>query len=52
MVEWGHMDSRTENILTVGITAALILGLYAMSQSWWSLTGLALLGNINNSTSK
>lgn len=42
------MNWRVENILTIGITAALILGLYAMSHSWWSLAGLALMSNLNS----
>ena len=41
------MDWRIENIVTLVCTVALVLGLYAMSDSWHALWGLLLMGNIN-----
>ena len=41
------MSYRTENAVTLVCTAALILGLYAMSHSFHSLWGALLLLNLN-----
>lgn len=39
---------RIENCVTMALTVALVLGLYAMSNSWHALWGLVMLANINN----
>jgi len=39
---------RLENMVTLICTAALVLGLYAMSGSWHSYWGLLMLLNINH----
>ena len=38
---------RWENIVTLICAVALVLGLFAMSNSWHSLWGLVILMNMN-----
>jgi hypothetical protein len=40
-------DWRIENIVTLICTTALVLGVYAMSNSFHAFWGLALLLNLN-----
>jgi hypothetical protein len=40
--------AHVENIVTIIVTAALILGLYWMGAGGWSLWGLLLMGNLNS----
>lgn len=42
-----RINWRVENVFTVAITAATIVCLYSMSNSWHSLWALLLLANLN-----
>lgn len=43
---------RIENMITLGLTVVLVLGLYALSDSKHALWGLLLLLNVNFIKSK
>lgn len=43
---------RIENCVTIVATVALILGLYALSNSWYSLFGFGLMMNVNSPVKK
>lgn len=45
-----QLDGRTENVILYVTTAALVLGLFALSGSWHSLWGLVMLFCVNTKT--
>jgi hypothetical protein len=44
--------AAVENIVTIIVTAILVLGLYWMGAGGWSFLGLLVLANMNQTTAR